>query len=200
MLASSGRIKADPGDYSSEPKLDGWRAVVTVAEGRTVVRTRHGYDISDRATELAQLSDHLAGRSVVLDGELVAYKGLPHNFYKLGGRIASKRPTAKSRRVPLTFVAFDVLWLDGEDVTARTYLDRRALLNGLAVRGPAWTTAPAYDSGPELFMACEELGLEGVVAKRLDGRYRPGERSTDWVKWKTRAWKVEHGQWRHRER
>jgi bifunctional non-homologous end joining protein LigD len=200
MLASSGAIRGDAGDYAFEPKLDGWRAMVSVASGRVVVRTRNGHDVTAAVPELAGIRETLFGRSVVLDGELVAHQGSPSSFYRLSGRMAARRPTvadAARARTPTTFVVFDVLWLDG-DVTAEPYHRRRELLEGLGLAGSAWCTVSSFPgAGAELFAACTQLGLEGLVAKHLDGRYEPGVRSKAWVKAKCAAWLDEHAAHRH---
>jgi hypothetical protein len=84
----------------------------------------------------------LEGRSVVLDGELVAHQGRPFDFYGLGPRLSAHAPASVARRraqVPVTFAAFDVLYLDGETVTRLPYLERRALLEGLGLTGPRST-------------------------------------------------------------
>jgi bifunctional non-homologous end joining protein LigD len=86
---------------------------------------------------------------------------------------------------PLTFVAFDLLSLDGELLTARPWRSRRAQLVRLGVDGPGWTTTPSYaGKGRLLFEATRAQGLEGLVAKRLDSPYRPGSRSRAWIKCK----------------
>lgn len=131
-----------------------------------------------------------------MDGELVCGQGRAEEFYALSSRMAARRPgTVAARRgvAPTTFVAFDVLHLD-EPIIGLAYEERRARLVELGVRGPAWATVPVLE-GPleELVAACEGVGLEGVVAKRLSAAYRPGERSRHWVKVKTASWRVEHG-------
>lgn len=141
MLASAGAIRGEPGDYSFEPKLDGWRALVTVAGGQVQVRTRNGHDVTASVPELEGMRQHFLGRSVVLDGELVAHKGTPSSFYRLSGRMAAKRPSAvrsARQRTPATFVAFDVLWHDG-DVTAQPYTERSP---------SAFTVVPGASSRP----------------------------------------------------
>lgn len=174
--------------------------MVSVASGRVVVRTRNGHDVTAAVPELDGLREPLLGRSVVLDGELVAHQGSPASFYRLSGRMATHRPfavEAARARTPATFVAFDVLWLDG-DVTAKPYRDRRQLLEGLALAGSAWCTVSSFPgAGAEVFAACTQLGLEGLVAKRLDGRYEPGVRSKAWVKAKCAAWLDDHAAHRH---
>lgn len=203
MLASAGAIKGGADQYAFEPKMDGWRAMVSVAAGRLVVRTRNGHDVTASVPELRPLEEAFFGRSVVLDGELVAHDGLPSYFYRLSGRMAARRPQvveAASKRTPASFVAFDVLWSDGE-VTGDPYTARRERLESLEVSGPAWCTVSSFPgAGAELFAACTALGLEGLVAKRLDSRYEPGVRSKAWVKAKCGDWLEHHGQHRHAKR
>src|SRR5262249_40933562 len=137
---------------------------------------------------------------VVLDGELVAGQGRAQDFYRLGGRLSVRRPLAialKRAETPLTFVAFDVLWLNGSTID-EPYLHRRELLDGLGLADDAWCTAPVLRGTIEVLLeVCAEHDLEGIVAKRLMSRYVPGHRSADWVKIKTPAWREHHAPVRH---
>ena len=200
MLASAGAIRGDASEYAFEPKFDGWRAMVSVASGKVAVSTRTGRTVTGSVPELGGLAEALFGRSVVLDGELVAHRGTPSSFYRVGGRMAAKRPVAievARARTPLTFVAFDVLWLDG-DVTGERYEDRRKMLESLELQGRAWCTTTSFEgAGAELFAACTTLGLEGLVAKRLNSRYEAGVRSKAWVKAKCADWLSNHAAHRH---
>jgi len=199
MLASAGAIRGEADDYCFEPKLDGWRAIVSVAAARLKVSTRNGHDVTEALPELEPLADAFFGHSVVLDGELVAHAGDPGSFYRLSGRMAARRPPAVAAaraRTPATFVAFDVLWFAG-DVTGETYVDRRRLLESLQLKGPAWCTVSSFPgAGAELFAACDALKLEGLVAKRCDSRYEPGVRSKHWVKAKCDSWFSDHASFR----
>jgi bifunctional non-homologous end joining protein LigD len=187
MLAASG-VVPDGGDWAFEPKLDGWR-VLTYADGSLDVRTRTGRSIAATIPELAPLLTALQGRAVILDGELVAGQGRPEDFYRLGPRLSASRPATVKRwssRVPLTLAIFDVLHLDGADLMAHSYNDRRDVLESLRLSGPNWCTVASYrGDGVELLASCGELDLEGIVAKRVSARYRPGARSRDWLKIKT---------------
>lgn len=88
--------------------------------------------------------------------------------------------------------------LDGDDLTAMPYVARREGLHGLSLSGPAWATVPSWDLPPEVVgTACIEHGLEGMIAKRLDGPYRCGRRSSYWLKFKTVAWRKQHAPIRH---
>jgi bifunctional non-homologous end joining protein LigD len=84
--------------------------------------------------------------------------------------------------VPMTYVVFDVLRHDGDDLTGEPYVSRRTVLQELRLDGPSWTTSETFEDGTALFDAVCRLGLEGVVAKQLDSRYRPNDRS--WIKTK----------------
>jgi ATP-dependent DNA ligase len=103
MLAGSGAPAGSLDGRAAEPKLDGWRALVTVDDGVTV-RTRRGHVLE--VPELEPLGD--LGLRLVLDGELVAKAGRMEDFYPVMPSVAIRR---KPRRPPLTFAAFDVLWM-----------------------------------------------------------------------------------------
>ena len=203
MLASAGAIRGDADDYAFEPKLDGWRVLVSVASGRLVVRTRNGHDVTAAVPELEPMAAVLRGRSLVLDGELVAQDGAPESFYRLSGRMGVRSPAkvaVAQARTPATFVAFDVLWFD-DDVTRSPYIERRMRLESLDLQGPAWCTVSSFQgAGPELFAACHALGLEGLVAKKLGSSYEPGKRSKYWVKAKCADWVERHAPYRHEHR
>jgi hypothetical protein len=136
MLATNRVSRTLAGKWVLEPKFDGWRAIVAVDQD-VRVWTRTGHELTERLPELAPLVDYCGGVSVVLDGELVAGQGRAADFYGLLPRVAARR-----RQEPLTFVAFDVLAFDGP-VIDQPYCRRRALLQRLELRGPAWCTRPA---------------------------------------------------------
>ena len=168
MLSRPGPLPSGLG-WSFEPKWDGFRAIVST-EGDLAVRSRRGWNMTQVLPELRALPSGL-----VLDGELVAWKGSEPYFPLVCRRILNR-----DMSVPLTFVIFDVLQLDGVDFTRQPYLERRQELEGLSLDGPAWTTCERFDDGRALFTAVCEFGLEGVVAKKHSSRYRPNDRG--WVK------------------
>ena len=95
-------------------------------------------------------------------------------------------------QTPVTFVAFDLRHLDGEDLTGRPLVERKSLLDELHLVGPAWATNGYYEDGDTLFEVCVQAGQEGIVAKRLDSTYLPGVRARSWLKRKSPAWKRDH--------
>ncbi len=179
MLLRSGRLPAS-GDYAYEPKWDGFRALAS-RNGHLRVRSRRGWDMTPLLPELAALPDGLA-----VDGELVAFgsDGLP-SFPRLCDRMLHGR-----KRIEVILVVFDVLAIDGRDVTRGPYWERRQLLEDQHLEGDVWSTTPVYDDGEALWKKVVDLGLEGVVTKKRSGHYLPGRRG--WVKTKNRAY------WRYR--
>jgi bifunctional non-homologous end joining protein LigD len=128
------------------------------------------------------------GYRAVLDGELVAAQGRAGDFYRVA-------PTVAARRPGLTLAVFDVLWLDGESLLQETYESRRAHLADLEL--PAPIASPPSWSGtmaPHLFRVYEEHGVEGIVLKRRDSLYRPGQRCPHWRKIKSALWYERHAE------
>jgi bifunctional non-homologous end joining protein LigD len=127
----------------------------------------------------------LGKRRVTLDGELVCLRddGLP-DFLRLRRRLAG----SSRNRQPVILQIFDVLHLEGRSTRGLPYRDRRALLDELALDGPAWRVPAsiAVERAEEFVAPVATLGLEGVVAKRLDSTYPPGRRCSSWVKHKLR--------------
>jgi bifunctional non-homologous end joining protein LigD len=172
MLAtSSGQVPAG-GQWAHEVKWDGIRLLAQCRRGAaTILTTRNGNDVTANWPAIAETP--WQGPDAVLDGELMALneRGVP-DFRQL------------RRGGPASYVVFDVLALDGHDLTGDAGLpwrDRRRLLEDLAGSMP-WQVPPVYDDGPALLEATRQQGLEGVVSKRRDSLYRQGVRSPDWVK------------------
>jgi bifunctional non-homologous end joining protein LigD len=187
MLAVAGDLPRDDEHWAYEMKWDGMRVLLTVEGGRVRLTSRQGTDITGRFPELRPLGETLGAIEVVLDGEVVALdaSGRPR-FERLQPRI-HVASSAKARQLaaqdPVVVMLFDVLWLEGHLTVALPYRERRVLLERLGLAGPQWQTPPThYGNGPAVFDTSRELGLEGVVAKRVDSPYRPGERSDAWRK------------------
>jgi bifunctional non-homologous end joining protein LigD len=187
MLATNGDLPPDDANWSFEMKWDGVRAIAAVEDGRVGLTSRRGNDVTDRYPEVQALAGALGPVPALLDGEIVAFddKGRP-SFEVLQPRMHVGSPGVARRlaaQTPVVFMLFDVLWLDGHNLMDRPYTERRALLDGLGLAGPSWQTPPAHvGDGQRMRDTSKELGLEGVVAKRLDSRYEPGRRTAAWRK------------------
>lgn len=204
MLAVPGELPSGTQEeqWAFETKWDGARAVVFVDGGRPRALSRNDRDVTVSYPELRAMAASLGTTQVALDGELVAFgeNGLP-SFSRLQRRMHVTDP-AQVRRLastdPVVYVIFDLLHLDGRPTTQLPYLERRRLLESLQLNGDSWQT-PRYftGSGADLLAASKEQGLEGIVAKRLNSRYRPGHRSPEWRKIKNiRTQEVIVGGWR----
>jgi bifunctional non-homologous end joining protein LigD len=187
MLARSGPLPPREEQYGFEVKWDGIRTVLYADHGHSDLRGRNGSDFTPRYPEVRELARSLGSRRVVLDGEVVAFddQGRP-SFERLQSRMHLASDSAVRRRmrdIPATYVIFDLLYLDGHTTIGLSYEERRELLEALELEGPAWRT-PAYHrgEGKALLAATRELGIEGIVAKKLDCPYQPGARASHWIK------------------
>lgn len=188
MLAGGTGVPPHSELYLFEPKLDGQRILAQVAPNAVSLVNRRGGDATTTFPELGGLAAALAPHSAVLDGEVVAFNERGEtSFQRLQRRMhVARPPSALLADTPVSFVVFDVLWLDGELLVERAQSERRLVLDGLALKGRSWQVAPVLDATPdELIAACRTLGLEGFMAKRRDAPYMPGERSLAW--WKVKC-------------
>jgi bifunctional non-homologous end joining protein LigD len=186
MLATPGERPVSPG-WAYEFKWDGVRAIVRVdRDGLVIAQSRNDRDLTASYPELRDLGALAAGRRLTLDGELVALDdtGAP-SFSRLQQRLHVVAPSPSLvARVPVRLYVFDVLFADDRPTLGLPYERRRELLTGLGLDGGAVATPPSWDGaeGEDVMAAAVSLGLEGVVAKRLDSVYEPGVRARSWVK------------------
>jgi bifunctional non-homologous end joining protein LigD len=187
MMGTGGELPADEEGWGFEVDWNGARAVLGSDGGRVEINGGDGEELLPLAPEMRALGLALGSLPVVLDGDLIAFgaDGRP-DAERLARRLAAKSDGAARRlttSVPLTYVISDLLWMDGHSAVDLGYQERRALLDGLELAGPNWQV-PAWHEGDgaALLDAVRAQGLTGVVAKRLDSRYRPGETTTDWVR------------------
>jgi bifunctional non-homologous end joining protein LigD len=187
MLAEGGHEAFDDPKWRFEPKLDGIRTLAYVGTDGTQLISRTGRDQSERYPELLNLARFVNALQAVIDGEIVAAgpDGRP-SFEMLQQRMnlhGAKDIEKARRKIPVVLFAFDLLWLDGEDLTHQPVERRRELLEGIVTEtGPMRLTVVAEGTGTQLFDAANELGFEGVVAKRHGSTYVPGRRTKDWRK------------------
>jgi len=187
MLARPADLPAEDDGWAVEVKWDGVRAIAHCRPGRLSLAGRDLDEITAQYPEVRRLARQLGSREAVLDGELVAFDedGRP-SFERLRKRIERASESTVRRRMkshPVTYVIFDLLYLDGCDLLDEPYRRRRELLEQLDLSGDSWQT-PGYSRGraEELLQASREQGLQGVVLKRLDSSYAPGERNGAWLK------------------
>lgn len=174
----------------AEIKWDGIRAIGTWADGRFALHARSGTDITARYPELtSDGKPALPASGAVVDGEIVAFDrdGMP-SFARLQDRMHLTRGREIERevvRTPIVYMLFDLLRLDGHDLTEVPLRQRRALLEQLAsdLDAPV-QVPPVFDDVDAALQTSRRYGLEGIVAKDPQSRYRPGIRSDSWLKLK----------------
>jgi bifunctional non-homologous end joining protein LigD len=204
MLAVPGELPpaGEEADWAYEMKWDGVRAVVYVDGGRARALSRNDIDITVSYPELRGLGAALGTTQVVLDGELVAFDshGRP-SFATLQQRMHVTDAAAVRRlvaRVPVLYVIFDLLHLDGRSMLREPYHRRRDELDTLGLAGDSWQLSPVFSGpGADVLAASGVQGMEGVLAKRRASSYEAGKRSRAWRKIKhVRTQEVLIGGWR----
>jgi bifunctional non-homologous end joining protein LigD len=203
MLATSGTLPADDAGWAYEMKWDGLRALAFISGGQVRLTSRTARDISFVYPELAGLATAVGADQAVLDGEIVAFGGGSWpDFEALQQRMnISTAAQAKvlAAQVPVSYLAFDLLWLSGRPLLDDAYTRRRELLDNLGLDGGRWQVPPAFigESGADIQAVSRQQHLEGVMAKRLGSRYEPGRRTSSWRKIKNvRRQEVVIGGWK----
>ncbi|HEV2249905.1 MAG TPA: DNA ligase D [Candidatus Limnocylindria bacterium] len=187
MLAITADEPFDSPQFTYEAKWDGVRTLAFVDGGEVRLQTRNLLDCTKQYPEAHAAAEALTGGyQAILDGEVVAFDadGVP-SFQRLQPRMHLRDEGAVSRlrkSVPVVYEVFDLLYLDGEDLTRRPLRERRRKLEAaLEPMGAIRLSEGFPGNGKALFKAVQERGLEGIVAKRLDAPYVSG-RSAAWVK------------------
>lgn len=188
MLATlSSHLPHKPDEYSFEYKWDGVRAILRWDGSNCSLQSRNQLDITGRYPELWPMAKLFGSREVMLDGEVIALDDNQRpSFSKLQRRMHVQNAAvvrSLMKELPVFFVVFDILWLDGKPLFDIPWIQRRDRLEELDLDGPAWLRSPAHiGEGADLLSAARQMHLEGIVAKKLDPTYRPGVRSPGWLK------------------
>ncbi|MEM7719742.1 MAG: ATP-dependent DNA ligase [Pseudomonadota bacterium] len=182
-------------EWTAEYKWDGIRGQVILRGGVHFTWSRGEELMTDRFPELSALPDFLPS-GIVLDGELLAWNYVadtPLSFNALQKRIGRKTvPKKLLADAPVVLRAYDLLEIDGQDIRALPYQERRAQLDALMIDLPDHVplrlseqlTFDVWDKLADQRAIAREIGAEGVMLKRLDSRYRNGRKKGDWWKWK----------------
>jgi bifunctional non-homologous end joining protein LigD len=167
-----------------EPKWDGWRTLCLLRDGKAHLISRRRNSLNQRFPELRDIAELIKAETALIDGEIVA----------LGDDGLPRFDALRSRRLNCSVVlyAFDLLHLDGYDLTACPLVNRKALLRRILPKhttGRIRFTDHISGDGEALFQKLEALNLEGMVMKRKDSVYS-GLKSRDWLKVRTSAGKT----------
>jgi bifunctional non-homologous end joining protein LigD len=190
MLATLTEKPFDSPDWIFELKLDGMRAITIKDGDRLDMRTRNERPLTDRFPTLAAALKDLPADSVVLDGEIVALDENGYSHFELIQpriHLSRKRDIAEAdERIPVYYYAFDILYLNGFDLTRFPLEDRKAVLRKLVENDGGWLRYSDHieQRGIDFFKAVSQRQLEGIVAKQRKSPYQQ-MRSRHWLKIKT---------------
>ncbi len=189
MMATLIHEAFDRDGWIFEPKWDGVRTLGVCAPEETVLFSRRQNDVTATYPELARLHDRLVAIDAVIDGEIVAMEQGRPSFEKLQSRInlQNARDIERAMKlIPVSFIAFDVLYLDGRSLLKEPIEGRKEILEEIVVTSDLVQVSPYIEAeGTSLFEAARARDLEGIVAKKLGSPYRPGRRGREWLKVKT---------------
>ena len=175
-----------------QPKYDGFRVQIHKDGGEVAIFSRNLETMTGMFPELVAATNRLRVRSVILDGEAIAYNPESEEFVPFQETTARRRKEGIEEfavRAPLRAFIFDVMFRDGTDLTPLPYEERFAIVNEVVSDAGTLLTAPLTKTDSADVLTRELLdnisrGLEGVVAKRLDSPYQAGARNFNWVKLK----------------
>ena len=185
MLARQGQ-PFDSEEHLFEIKWDGTRAQARIEGGQARLTNRRRRDLTGRYPELGFLGGF--GDGLLLDGEIVVLHDGKPDFGRLMSREQARsnlKIAGLAKSMPVTYIAFDLLYQDGESVMRQPLRERRDRLRQAATswENPACVVSSGIvGGGVDYFQAAVDQELEGVIAKRLDDPYEPGKRSGSWLK------------------
>ena len=189
MLATLVDKPFDNADWLFEIKWDGYRSVAFLDGGKARLVSRNQNEMTSQYPELRDLPEYVRARTAILDGEIVALddSGRP-SFSLMQQRTGisgnGRRVKASDRTVPIAYYVFDLLYLDGYDLTRVDLEKRKELLAGIiAGSGLVRYSDHHLEQGTALYEAAKQQGLEGIVAKRRNSCYEQ-KRSREWLKMK----------------
>lgn len=189
----------DASEWSAEWKWDGIRGQYIYRDGEIFIWSRGEELVTDRFPELHTVPNGMKD-TFVMDGEILAfYEGQPMNFQHLQKRIGRKSVGKKLiKDVPVVFMAYDLLELNGEDLRQRPFAERRALLGNLVSASKSdhmilsdTIEFNQWDKLRELIKEARDRKTEGFMLKNLHSPYRNGRKKGDWWKWKVDPYTID---------
>lgn len=178
MLCTLTKEDMDMDEYIYEIKWDGYRIISYVENGKVRMDSRSALDYTKKYPPIKQALETLQ-HDVVLDGEVVVFdhEGKPSfdALQKFNGHSS-----------PINYCVFDILWLDGNNLMTLPLIERKTILKEIVKDIPVLRYSESFENGMTLFDNIVAQGLEGIVAKRKESEYVPGDRSRAWLKKPTR--------------
>lgn len=172
-------------NWIAQVKWDGVR-MLTYNDGREVrLINRRGNDRTRQYPEFLDTASYCSASSVILDGEYIAFDDNKPSFHEIMKRDSLRKQTniaLAAPRVPVTYMVFDVLYANGQDVTARPLAERQRLLESILIPQPHVQLVGSFQDAHALFELMKQRGMEGVVCKDLHSVYAPGGKDARWRK------------------
>jgi bifunctional non-homologous end joining protein LigD len=182
MLATIAATPPKGGDWAYEIKWDGYRGIVFLDRGELRIVSRNNLAFDKQFPELAEIAGAIAADTAIVDGEIVALDEHGRPSFSLMQQRTGFVSVENRKRTPVSYVAFDLLYLNGYDLRGAALSDRQKLLRGAVRQGSVVRASESFTGdGDHVLAGARQLGLEGVLAKKLDSRYEPG-RSRCWMK------------------
>lgn len=189
MLAMLSSLPVESSSYAFEVKWDGIRILACFNDQEFVLLTRNNHNATNQYPEILPLRQLLLDKKItdiILDGEIIALNANGRPSFSLLQKRFRKNIENLSfnlKQVPIVYILFDILQLNGRPLVDLTYVKRRDILDSLQLQ-TSYCQIPRYQTGDgkTILQATQKLGLEGIVAKRLDSQYHAGKRTGDWLK------------------
>ena len=173
--------------YLYEIKLDGQRTIAEFTKNALLLYTRNFQKVTEKYPEVHELTKCIRASSAILDGEIVALKeGIP-NFELLQQRMSLRNLRTLPRlleKIPVLYYVFDIIELDGKSLLRVPLIERKKILQRMIKPGKSVKVLPFFESKQVTLQNALSFGYEGVVAKRADSFYYPGQRTDCWYKQK----------------
>ncbi len=185
MLLNEVKEPFDDENYIYELKLDGIRCVAYIEPKSVTLQNKRYKDVTDIYPELSEIRKCVKKR-VILDGELVVLTDGKPDFYALQRRSLmtdSFRKSLAAKKNPVQFVAYDILYYNETDLTDKSLMERKEILSKAVKEGHNLSVSRWIEkNGVAFFELAKKENLEGIVAKKKDGLYFIGKRTSEWIK------------------
>ena len=176
MLATLVDKPFDQEGWIYEVKWDGYRALAFMNKGKVDLKSRNNKSFNDKFYPITQILSKWKINAVI-DGEVVV---VGENGISNFGNLQNWRSEADGE---LIFYVFDILWYEGKDLTALPLTERKLILKEVLPKSENVKVSDYFtESGTHFFETAKKIGLEGIIAKKADGVYYPGDRSKEWLK------------------
>ncbi len=186
MLAKTGE-PFDSDDYLFEIKWDGLRALLFKHEGKVELQNRNLREVTRWYPELQKLGASIRAKAAIIDGETVilGQDGIP-DFHQMQNRFGIddvNRAAVLGKTIPATYVAFDLLHLNGRDLLSVPLEERKRRLKSILREGPHLLYGDHVEKhGKRFYEDALNKGFEGVIGKERSSQYLPGARGSSWIK------------------